>query len=77
MTRMVAAPPLNAMQLVALLLVAVIVGLLSSRFGMGSLFGPSEQAPRPSQTIQQVEKQVEASGQADQQRLDDAMKGLR
>jgi hypothetical protein len=65
------------MQLVALLLVALLVGVLASRFGMGSLFGPAEKAPRPSPTIQQVEKRVEAAGQADQQRLDDAMKGLR
>ncbi len=65
------------MQLVALLLVALIVGVLSSRFGMGSLFAPAEKAPRPSQTIQQVEKRVEAASQADQQRLDEAMKALR
>jgi len=77
MTRMVAAAPLSAMQLVALLLVALIVGVLASRVGLGSLFGPSPKEPRPSQTIQQVEKRVEAAGQADQQRLDDAMQGLR
>jgi hypothetical protein len=65
------------MQLVALLLVALIVGVLSNRFGLGSLFAPAEKAPQPGQTIQQVEKRVEAAGQADQQRLDEAMKVLR
>ena len=74
---MVAAPPPAPMQLVALLLVALIVGVLSNRFGLGSLFAPAEKAPQPSQTIQQVEKRVEAAGQADQQRLDEAMKVLR
>jgi hypothetical protein len=74
---MVAAALRTTMQLVALLLVALIMGVLASRFGMGSLFGPADKAGRPSQTLQQVQKQVEAAGQADQQRLDDAMKGLR
>lgn len=74
---MVAAPPPAPMQLVALLLVALIVGVLSNRFGLGSLFAPAEKAPQPGQTIQQVEKRVEAAGQADQQRLDEAMKVLR
>jgi len=46
------------MQLVALLLVALIVGVLSNRFGLGSLFAPAEKAPQPGQTIQQVEKRV-------------------
>jgi hypothetical protein len=65
------------MQLVALLLVALIVGVLSNHFGLGSMFAPAEKAPQPSQTIQPVEKRVEAAGQADQQRLEEAMKAVR
>jgi hypothetical protein len=64
-------------QLVALLLVALIVAVLASHFGAGTRLSPSPPKVTPSQTLQQVEKQVEAAGQADQQRLDDAMKGLR
>ena len=74
---MVAAPPPAPMQLVALLLVALIVGVLSNRFGLGSLFAPAEKAPQPSQTSQQERKRGEAGGQPEQPRLAEAMKVLR
>lgn len=65
------------MQLVALLVVALIAVVVASRFGVGSLPTPARKVPLPSETIQQVQKQVDAAGQAEQQRLDDAMKELR
>jgi hypothetical protein len=66
------------MQLAALLLVVLIVGVLASRIGGRSWLTPLPPAsPRPSETLQRVEKSVEAAGQKDQQRLDDAMKALR
>ena len=67
-----------SMQLAALLLVVLIVGVLASRIGGRSWLTPLPPAsPRPSETLQRVEKSVEAAGQKDQERLDDAMKALR
>lgn len=66
------------MQLVALLLVVLIAGVVMvSRYGQGSLPSPVRKEPLPTETLQQVKQQVDAAGQVDQQRLDDAMKQLR
>lgn len=66
------------MQLVALLVAVLIAGVVVvSRYGLELLPSPARKEPLPSQTLQEVKKQVDAAGQADQQRLDDAMKQLR
>ncbi len=66
------------MQLVVLLLVLVIAGAWMSRLGGGPSLSPlPPNAPRPTETLQRLDKAVEEAGQADRQRLDDAMKGLR
>jgi hypothetical protein len=66
------------MQLVALLVVVVVMGVLMSRLGGGWPHSPlSPPSPPPAQTLQRVEKEVDAAGAADAQRLNDAMKGLR
>lgn len=66
------------MQLVALLVAVLIAGVVVlGRYGLELLPSPARKEPLPSQTLQEVKKQVDAAGQADQQRLDDAMKQLR
>lgn len=64
------------MQLVALLVVVVITALLMGRLGGGPAVPGAADAPAR-RTLPQVEKVVEGAGQQDQQRLDEAMKGLR
>ena len=67
-----------AVSLLSLLVVVVVGGLLMVRLLGGSASSPSrDPQPAPQQRVEQVERAVEAAGQADQQRLDDAMKGLR
>jgi hypothetical protein len=67
-----------AVSLLSLLVVALVGGLLMVRMLGGSASSPSRAPqPAPQQRVEQVERAVEAAGQADQQRLDDAMKGLR
>lgn len=66
------------MQLVALLVAVLIAGVVVvSRYGPGLLPSPARKEPLPSQTLQEVKQQVDAASQADQQRLDDALKQLR
>lgn len=66
------------MRLVALLVVVLLAALLMGRLGGGLppvTPGAGDQpAPR---TLPEVEKVVEDAGQADRQRLEEAMKGLR
>jgi hypothetical protein len=61
------------------LLVAVLLGSLLLIRWLGatppSPSGPAQ--PSPPQRIQGVEKAIDAAGQVQQQRLDDALKGLR
>jgi hypothetical protein len=72
------------MHLISLLVVVVILGLAWARMS-GSLSGPptapgsptAAPSPPPAKLLQQVDKAVDAGSQADQQRFDDAMKGLR
>ena len=67
-----------AVSLLSLLVAALVGGLLMVRMVGGSSSSPSRPPqPAPQQRVEQVERAVEAAGQADQQRLDDAMKGLR
>jgi hypothetical protein len=64
------------MQLVALLVVVVITALLMGRLGGGPA-GPGGAEQPARRTLPQVEKLVEGAGQKNQQRLEEAMKGLR
>lgn len=75
------------MPLISLLAVAVILGLLWARQS-GSFLAPSpvpvapaaapDVAPAqpPAATLRQAENAIDAASQAEQRRLDDAMKGL-
>jgi hypothetical protein len=66
------------MSLISLLVVLLLGGLLLLRHLGGSPLSPSR-APQPAPTrqLERLERSVDAAGRADQQRLDDAMKGLR
>jgi hypothetical protein len=72
------------MSLITLLAAVVILGLVWARLG-GSPFGPpaAPGAPAatptqpPAATLQRVDRAADQAGQADQRRLDEAMKGLR
>jgi hypothetical protein len=71
------------MPLITLLAAVVILGLAWTRMG-GSLLGPpagsgapaAAPAQPPATTIRQAEQAIDAASQAEQRRLDDAMKGL-
>lgn len=66
------------MQLIALLVVLVLGGLVMGRMGGGSLLAPGQPPqPSPAQTTAGVEKATEASSQAEQRHVEEAMKGLR
>jgi hypothetical protein len=63
------------MPLISLLVVAVILGLLWTRQS-GSVLAPSPAPRAPATTLREAQKAVDAASQAEQRRLDDAMKGL-
>ncbi|MFN9619346.1 MAG: hypothetical protein ACK55X_06505 [Synechococcaceae cyanobacterium] len=71
------------MPLLSLLAVAIVLGLLWARQS-GSLLAPpatpgaptAAPAQPPAATVRQAEQAIDAASQAEQRRLDDAMKGL-
>lgn len=69
------------MSLISLLVVLLLGGLLLLRQLGGSPSAPvsPSRAPQPAPTrqLERVERSVDAAGRAEQQRLDEAMKGLR
>ena len=66
------------MSLISLLVVLLLGGLVMVRVLGGAGSSPSRlPQAAPSRQLERVERTVEAAGRAEQQRLDDAMKGLR
>lgn len=64
--------------MISLLVVLLLGGLVMARV-LGGLGATPSQPPQPAPTrqLERVERAVDAADHADQQRLDEAMKGLR